>query len=80
MKNPGILPGKIHVTYPPTMLPVITGTRYRTSLVWIVIAATVTKVVEVCVHLRRRYYAIFGMLPRRVRALRSPLSALLSVL
>ena len=33
MKNPGILPGKIHVTYPPTMLPVITGTRYRTSLV-----------------------------------------------
>ena len=32
MKNPGILPGKIHVTYPPTMLPVITGTRYRASL------------------------------------------------
>ena len=32
MKNPGIMPGKIHVTYPPTMLPVITGTRYRTSL------------------------------------------------
>jgi len=32
VKNPGILPGKIHVTYPPTMLPVITGTRYRTSL------------------------------------------------
>ena len=31
-------------------------------LVWIVIAATVTKVVEGCLYLRRRYYAIFGML------------------
>ena len=31
-------------------------------LVWIVIAATVTKVVGGCVYLRRRYYAIFGML------------------
>ena len=32
------------------------------GLVWIVIAATFTKVVESCVYLRRRYYAIFGML------------------
>ena len=31
-------------------------------LVWIVISSTVTKVVEGCVYLRRRWYAIFGML------------------
>ena len=31
-------------------------------LVWIVTAATVTKVVEGCVYLRKRYYAFFGML------------------
>ena len=31
-------------------------------LVWIVIAATVTKIVEGCVYFRRRYHAIFGML------------------
>ena len=45
-------------------------------LVWIVMATTVTKVVEGCVYLRRRYYAV-GALGRRVRALRSPLSAAL---
>ena len=49
-----------------------------------VIAATVTKVVEGCVYLRSRYYAIFGMLSEgefEFSALRSPLSApLLSLL
>ena len=30
--------------------------------VWIVSAMTVTKVVEGCVYIRRRYYAIFGIL------------------
>ena len=48
-------------------------------LVWIVIAATVTKVVEGCVYLRRRYYAIFGMLSGgefENTVLRSPLAAL----
>ena len=50
-------------------------------LVWIVIAATVTKVVEGCLYLRRRYYAIFGMLSGgefEHSVLRSPLSALSS--
>ena len=35
---------------------------YYTVLVWIVIAATATKVVAGCAYIRRRYYAIFGML------------------
>ena len=40
--------------------------------VWIVPAATVTKVVEGYLYLRRRYYAILWRFKRRVRALRSP--------
>ena len=46
--------------------------------VWIATAATVTEVVEGCVYLRRRFYAIFGMLSGgefELSALRSPLSA-----
>ena len=49
--------------------------------VWIVIAATVTRVLEGCVYLRRRYKAIFGIVSGgefKHPALRSPLSALRS--
>ena len=48
--------------------------------VWIVTAATVAKVVEGCVYLRRRYYAILSCFGRRVRALHSaPLLSLSSL-
>ena len=55
--------------------------RERSLLVWIVIAATVTKVVEGCAYLRMRFYAIFGMLSGEEfehSVLRSPLSSLSS--
>ena len=47
-------------------------------LVWIVIAATVTKVVEGCVYFRRRFNAILGILSGgefEHSVLRSPLSS-----
>ena len=50
-------------------------------LVWIVIATTVTKVVEGCVYFRRRFYANFGMLSGgefEHSVLRCPLSSLSS--
>ena len=56
--------------------------RYGAVLVWIVIAATVKKVVESCVYFRRRFDAIFGMLSGgefEHSSLRSPLSALSSI-
>ena len=46
------------------------------GLVWIVIAATFTKVVESCVYLRRRYYAILAC--SREESSSPPLSALCS--
>ena len=45
-------------------------------LVWIIITATVTKVVEGCIYLRRRYYEIFAM--RWEESSSTPLSALRS--
>ena len=66
---------KNHILFPGTIIVGLSVHVQYVLLVWIVIA-TVTKVVEGCVYLRRRYYAV-GALGRRVRALRSPLSAAL---